>query len=264
MPEVFHFGVAQRGLLGIRHCSGPDAHAAVLICAPLLQEGIRCQRALWSLSETLMIAGVDVLRFDWFGSGDSAGDSDGIDVPGLVDDLRTAESTLRSCCATSDVRLLGLRSAVLPLLAYASTCREPVDLVLWAPVLDGRELVAGWREQHRRQLDDVGRYLRAGTRSDDDELLGFVLSRRLLDGLEALQADKLVLPAGSRILLAQWQPSPGTDAFVRAQRDAGVLIELLQLESVDAPDWDHPGQFDTQLFPRRAVIQITAQMAEAG
>ena len=262
MPGIFHFGTPRRSLLGLRHPPLARTQGALLACAPLLQEGIRCQRALWSLAEALAAAGVDVLRFDWFGSGDSGGASSDIVVPGLVEDLASAESFLRtSSTASPDIRLLALRSAALPLLVHAGRCGQPVDVVLWAPVLDGAALTAAWREQHRRQLHVAGRFLSAHTMSDDDELLGFVLDRSLLDGLEALHGRDLPLPAGSRLLLAHWAASPVDQSFVDAQRAAGVVVEYLELDGADEPDWDDPDGFEAQIFPRRAVNQLAGQLA---
>ena len=273
MPEIFYFGRGPRTLLGLRHPPVAQPHAAMLVCAPLLQEGIRCQRALWSLSETLAAAGIDVLRFDWFGSGDSAGTSADIDVPGLVDDIAAAEFLMRTSAGAGQARttqaglarprLFGLRSAALPLLAYASARREPVDVVLWAPALDGRALAAVWREQHRRQLHTAGRFLSADTASDDDELLGFTIDRDLLEDIGAWHGSDLLLPAGSRLVLAQWPASPVAESFVDAQRDAGVMVECFDLDGADEPAWDDPDQFETQIFPRQAVTQLARHLAEA-
>ena len=201
MPEIFYFGRPRRALLGLRHPPLVEQRArdAMLVCAPLLQEGIRCQRALWSLAETLAAAGVEVLRFDWFGSGDSAGDSTGIVMPGLVDDIASAETFMASSASSPRPRLFGLRSAALPLLAHASQRGEPVDVVLWAPALDGHALAAAWREQHRRQLHGAGRFLSAQVASGDDELLGFVLDRSLLDDLGGI--------AGTRLPAARGKPA---------------------------------------------------------
>lgn len=261
MPEIFYFGSPRRALLGLRHPPMALAQGAVLACPPLLQEGIRCQRALWSLSESLAAAGVDVLRFDWFGSGDSGGTSADIAVPGLVDDIASADAFMRSSTATSFRRLFALRSAALPLLVHASASRQPVDVVLWAPVLDGRALVANWREQHRRQLHVTGRYLSRDMASGDDELLGFLVGRTLLDDLEALHGRDLLLPAGSRLVLVQWPASPVDQAFVDAQRAAGVTIERFELDGADEPAWDDPDHFETQIFPRRAVAQMATHLA---
>lgn len=263
MPEAFHFGTPSRALFGLRHPPAMSARGTMVACMPLLQEGIRCQRALWSLSEALAATGIDVLRFDWHGSGDSSGDTRALTVEGMVEDLASAEAFLQASGPGMRPRLLGLRSAALPLLLHASRAGQPVDVVLWAPVLDGRALVAAWREQHRRQLHSTGRFARAGTRSGDDELLGFVLDPALPAGIEALDGRGLLLPAGSSLLLVHWPGSPVDAAFVEVQREADVQVERLELATPDEPDWDDPDGFEAQLFPRRAVNELAATLAGA-
>jgi len=261
MPEAFHFGTPSRALFGLRHPAAVPRRGALVACMPLLQEGIRCQRALWSLSEALAAAGIEVLRFDWHGSGDASGDTRALTVDGMVDDLAAAETFLRASAPGVRPRLLALRSAALPLLLHASRAGAPLDVVLWAPVLDGRALAAAWREQHRRQLHSAGRFARAGTQADDDELLGFVLDPALLPGIEALDGRGLRLPAGSHLLVVQWPGSPVDATFLDAQREAGVQVDCLQLAAPDEPDWDDPDGFEAQLFPRRAVNELAAGLA---
>ena len=261
MPEAFHFGVSSRALFGLRHPPALPRRGAVLACMPLLQEGIRCQRALWSLSEALAAAGLDVLRFDWYGSGDSSGETNGLTIAGMANDIATAEAFLRASAPGLQPRLFALRSAALPLLVHASRRSDPVDMVLWAPVLDGRALVAAWREQHGRQLHAAGRFPRAGTGAGDDELLGFVLDPALPAGIHALDGRDLLLPAGSSLLVVQWPGSPVDGRFLAAQHEAGVQVDCLELDTPDEPDWDDPDGFEAQLFPRRAVNQLADSLA---
>lgn len=263
MPDPFYFGDPPRVLFGLRHCAGLMRKGDLLVCAPLLQEGIRCQRALWTLGQALASQGVETLRFDWYGSGDSHGNSRDIKVPGLVSDIALASNRLGGAHASTRNRMLALRSAALPLLLHAAASAAPVDVVLWAPVLDGRALVSSWREQHQRQLHAAGRFLKPPLAAQDDELLGFVLDDALLDALQALQTDQMTLPAGSRILLVQWQALPSTDQFMRRQTAAGVTVDCLQLDPQDEPDWDNPDHFETQIFPRRAVTRVATYLSEA-
>ena len=262
MPDPFYFGTPERPLLGLRHAPPAGANAALLLCGPLLQDGIRCQRALWSLAESLAASGAQVLRFDWHGSGDSPGDSRDLRVEGLVDDVAAAAEFL-AASRPGRVRWLALREAALPLLAHAGRAGAPVDVVLWAPVLDGDALVAGWRRQHGLQMHGVGRFLSKDATCGDDELLGFILDPALTAGLAGLDAGRIALPAGSRLAIAHWTGAPVDAAFVALQREAGVEVELIELDGIDEPDWDDPDQFELQLFPRRAVNQLAARLAVA-
>lgn len=264
MPEPFYFGNAQRVLFGLRHpAAAVPRRGDLLVCAPLLQEGIRCQRALWTLGQALAAQGMGAMRFDWYGSGDSGGSSLEMSLPGLAGDIAVANGYLERAEGVAQRRMLGLRTAAVPLLLHASSSATPVDLVLWAPVLDGRALVANWRQQHRRQLQGAGRFLKKPLPASGNELLGFEVDEAFLDALQAWQWDQLRLPAGSSVLVVQWQVSPCVDGFLKQQRAAGVTVECLQLEPGDEPDWDNPDHFETQIFPRRAVTRVAACLAEA-
>ena len=75
--QVRYFGSSERALLGVY--SPPEAalerEAVVLLCHPAPQEYMRSHWALRQLAARLAAAGLHVLRFDYSGTGDSAGDS---------------------------------------------------------------------------------------------------------------------------------------------------------------------------------------------
>src|SRR5690606_565431 len=181
--RALYFGDAPRRLFGMHHARA-DARAGrpLLVPAPLLQEGVVCQRALWTVCDALAASGGQALRFDWYGSGESAGDSAELTLEGMASDLARAQAFIGG-----DPRILALRSASLPVLHAALARGQAVDLVLWDPCLSGARLLARWRGQHRVQLTAAGRYLREGRAPvAADELLGFDLSPGLPAALEAL------------------------------------------------------------------------------
>ncbi|WP_167285027.1 alpha/beta hydrolase family protein [Marilutibacter alkalisoli] len=269
MTEPFYFGELPRSLFGAFHPAlgqkSPDHdRQALLVCPPLLQDAIRSHRALWRLGETLSEGGVDTLRFDWFGTGDSAGDDADVLFEGLVDDVGMASEMLASMTAATRMRRFGLRSSALPLLAHAARQRGPVDLVLWDPCLDGGALVEGWRRQQQEQMTVAGRYPYGAPTPDDDELMGFAVADVLCDALSGFDGRKVVLPAGSRLLLAEWSPSVDTDAFVAHQLAAGVQVERLLLDPDETPPFDQPRLFESQLFPRRSVALLARRIVGGG
>ncbi|MDE2122022.1 MAG: alpha/beta hydrolase, partial [Betaproteobacteria bacterium] len=70
--------------------AGARRHHGVLICNPFGQEAIRAHRFLRVLSERLSASGFDVLRFDYFGTGDSAGTEAEADLDTWVRDIGMA------------------------------------------------------------------------------------------------------------------------------------------------------------------------------
>ncbi|WP_396617095.1 hypothetical protein ACHZ97_06760 [Lysobacter soli] len=263
MSAPFFFGAPGRNLFGLLHGrdgANPESNQALLLCAPLLQDGIRSHRALWSLAQTVGQYGIPALTFDWYGTGDSGGQDIELSLPGMLDDLERASTELLRRGEVDSVQFLALRSAVLPLLAALERRVDPVDVVLWDPQLVGATLVASWREQHWQQLHGSGRYVNVTHESDEGELLGFAVSNALLDSLAALDAAHLRLPRGSRVRMAVWEMDDEIDRFAREQRAGGVSVEAVLLDEGERPEWNVPSRFGGQVFPRRAVAQLAQRM----
>ena len=133
------FGSRERPLFGIHSQPGSNRkRRGVVICPPWGPEYQRAHRACRHLGERLTERGWDVLRFDYYGTGDSGGASNEVTLRGCVQDTLSA---IEELCALADVRrvmLVGLRlgGAVAHL---ASAASRAVDrLVLWDPVTDGK------------------------------------------------------------------------------------------------------------------------------
>lgn len=262
MSQPFHFGDPERMLFGVRHPAATASRAAMLVCAPLLQDAIRCHRSLWSLAEALALAGTDVLRFDWFGSGDSDGDHADMSFDGLLADLRTAHAWLEAESGGLPVRMLAYRSAALPVLAQlAESSVAPVDLVLWDPSLVGHATVTDWRRQHVLQIRETGRYPRGGVVAERDELLGFDVDPAFLDALAGVDASDVCLPPDSRVRVAAWERTVELERFTATQRAAGITVEEILLDPADRPAWLEPKVFEYQAFPRRSVAALARQLA---
>ena len=265
MIETFFFGSADRMLAGVLHSNGRAGTAAAsgtLVIPPLLQEGIASHRCLWWLAEKLAAENGLVLRFDAYGSGDSAGDGAQVTVQGLSDDTRTALEWMRKHIDGGTVRQLAFRSASIPLLQNASRSMMPVDLVLWDPVLSGKALVNAWEAQHLRQLNEAGRYPFVAATPESCDLLGFELDPAFLPALASFSAADFVLPAGSRVRIVAWQVGAELEAYVQEQQQYGVDIEVWKLDPPDQPDWEDTEKFEDQVFPRRSTVRLAEFLKE--
>lgn len=261
MSAPFFFGKSQRSLFGLLHGpEGAQAPHATLVCAPLLQDGIRSHRALWALAQAVGAHGIPALMFDWYGTGDSAGDDRELSLSSLQSDLDAAAHELVQRSGSTTLQWLALRSAAIPLLTYLSTREAPADVVLWDPQLDGRRLVDDWREQHRQQLYASGRYVNARHEPDADDLLGFSVAPTFLEQIAAIDPAGLLLPRRSRVRMAVWEMSDELDQFAQAQRIHGVSVEAVLLDEGERPEWTIPSRFGAQVFPRRAVAQLAQRM----
>src|SRR4029077_6329596 len=82
-PDAFWFGPPDRRAFGWYHAPlGAPRDMAVVLCPSLGHESVCTHRAYRPLAEQLATLGFPVLRFDYHGTGDSAGtDRDGDRVP---------------------------------------------------------------------------------------------------------------------------------------------------------------------------------------
>lgn len=133
----FFFGNSERRLFGFYDPAErmKKAERAVLICAPWGNEYIFSHRTLRQLAIRLAQKGCHVLRFDYFATGDSAGDNGENDYAGSLADVETALSELKEISGLATVCLVGLRFGASAVAELSARRAQDVEaLVLWEPL----------------------------------------------------------------------------------------------------------------------------------
>jgi alpha/beta superfamily hydrolase len=183
MSQPFYFGTGARRLFGIyTPPSGPPLNRGVLLCQPWGQEYLRAHRSFRLLADALARKGLHVLRFDYYGTGDSEGDGDGVHLAGLVEDALTAEGELRALTGIRRSGVVGLRLGAV-VAARVAADRGPVRrLALWDPVVSGAD--------HARELTSRATPDPAAPSICAGEVDGFPLPRRLLEEVEEVGLDR--------------------------------------------------------------------------
>ncbi|HEY5678263.1 MAG TPA: alpha/beta hydrolase, partial [Myxococcales bacterium] len=134
------------GLFGWFTAAAPGSalrRSAVLLCNPFGYEAMCTHRTYRKLAARLSQAGFASLRFDWPGTGDSAGDGCGGNLESWQAALREAASALRSRARASALALFGLRLGGTIALVDGGAVEAVEAAVAWAPHRTGKEL---WRE----------------------------------------------------------------------------------------------------------------------
>lgn len=243
------FGTAERELFAVAYVPAPQIalRGGVLICPPFFHEQFLGYRLISLLAARLAGQGWLCLRFDYFGSGDSAGEDTEFTLAGATADARTALRELRRLVgADRPVLALGVRAGVWPALAAADA--GVARACLWQPPPGG----AAWLEQlqamdaHERASRQRYPHLRVASRpAVADRLLGSYVDAALRaelvarGGVEpppALAFDLVgagpdAAPAAARRIelppaLAGWE----TELTIRnvfPARDLGVVVERL-------------------------------------
>jgi alpha-beta hydrolase superfamily lysophospholipase len=157
--------------------------------------------ALRRLATQLAKAGAHVLRFDYFGTGDSAGGSDEGTFARWQEDIQSAASKLSELARVSRVSLAGYRlGATLAWRASQSAELKARDLVLWDPVISGKSYL-----RELRIADDTFnvRLLHFPAWNDPPtELCGFSFPKAQYDAVEALDLLTEPLPKAIRVHLS--------------------------------------------------------------
>jgi esterase/lipase len=178
--EPCYFAAEQR-LFGCWHPG--RGRRAVVICMSLGHEYQRLHRAGRQLAVQLSRAGIDALRFDYSGSGDSVGDEFTLvqAQQDVCDAIMFAKNKGASVITVIGVRL-GAAFAV-------SAAQTPgVDsLILWEPVLDGGACLEEWMSLQREYEKMMG----YSSMTSPPECLGFTYTPELWKSIGAIQLDVL-------------------------------------------------------------------------
>ncbi len=186
--HLLQFGSSQKRLFGVYHApEGPKgSRGGIVLCQPHGHEYVRAHRSLRNLAVRLSGAGVHVLRFDYFGTGDSAGDSDAGTFAQWQQDVGSAIDELKDMGNLSRVSLVGVRLGA-TLAALAASSRKDVDaLVLWDPIVRGAAYVKEQLDLQSQWLD-TRRWVKVpAAYPDGREIIGFPLTPELEAELNAV------------------------------------------------------------------------------
>jgi pimeloyl-ACP methyl ester carboxylesterase len=253
----FLLGPTERRLFGILHRARSGATSSALLCSPYGPEAIRAHRVYRVLADRLVQRGTHVLRFDYYGTGDSAGDDAQGDLSGWVRDILTAHEALVQRTQPQYVTWLGTRlGAALALQASRAVARAPNSLVLWDAVVDGADYLQELRSRHAQSLEQsfVGTGYTAPAGSGN-EALGYALGDGLRAELEALMPASCGEPRAVRCHVVD-HGDARVAALAAKWTSAGAAVSLEQLEH--HVDWLRQEALHSALVPAHAIERLAA------
>jgi alpha-beta hydrolase superfamily lysophospholipase len=216
------FGPEERPLFGWLHVpADAQARGSVLLCPTLGIEAASSRYTYRTLADRLAAAGLVVLRFDYDGTGDSAGDGDDPDrVASWLGSIRAALELIRSL-GTGRTSVVGMRiGATLAAESLSSEMALVDDLVLWDPCASGRSFL---REQSALWA------IALGARSHNDgsiETPGLVFQKETVADLSPLAIADGIGPLADGVLLL-------TRASRKGNRQMNERLEMPHVEHVE-------------------------------
>lgn len=216
-PEAFFLPAAdaphsQRFCLYHPPAAGIAARGALIHLHAFAEEMNKSRRMTALAARRLAQQGYAVLQIDLHGCGDSSGDFGDATWAGWRQDIRAARAWLRTRC-DAPLWLWGLRAGSLLAAEAAAACDEPVDLLLWQPVVSGRQhlqqflrlKVAGemMSGDSKGVMAGLKQTLADGTAV---EIAGYMLAPDLAHGLDA--AELAPPPRPGRVIWLELSSRP--------------------------------------------------------
>lgn len=258
--EAFYFGPSESYLFGVFHPrEGVIRNEAIVLCNPFGQEYLRAHKSMRRLAINLAELGYPVLRFDYRGTGDSAGDLDEVTADQWVTDIRHAIQELMDMAAVPKVALIGLRLGALLAAKAATEYPQISRLVIWDPVSDG----AAYVEEIKSSILDaqvVGSRSRLFSPDGTMHFNGFAMPPNFQASISKWCLEDLAPNVRAPIAKIV---SHESDAFTSLRRllsdQPGFYSEL-----APAPhDWNYVDHVGGILWPKPVIDAIEQYFAQA-
>lgn len=223
----FFFGTSGSQLFGAYDAPSANARSGAVLCYPLAWEYMRAHGTFRHLARQLAAAGHHVLRFDYSGTGDSAGDCEDVASAELwIADIHAAIEELRDVAQVRQVALIGLRFGAV-LAALAARGRHDVSrLVLWEPVTDGATYLASLEARSQ-----AGR----ASSKPASETRGVALAPQIREDIESISLECFSSSLPPTLLLTTGE----SESSVSTLRDrlSAAKVELTSIHGQDVPVW---------------------------
>ena len=254
----FYFGSSKRPLFGIHHPPKSDVQRnfGVVLCPAIGQDYMRTHRGLKQLAIQLSKSGFHVLRFNYFGTGDSAGESTEATLEQWIDDVGDAIEELKDTAGVRQVSLVGIRLGAAVAAQAAHGRQEISSLVLCDPVVTGPAYVEELNSLG--QPADVNGAVPPGTVG----VSGFPLTPSLTNGLRQIDLPGMVEPMAEHVLLVV---SEERNEFDQLQAHLAATTPRSSCHLVPtAANWDDVDRMGAVLLPQKIIQDIVTYLSDHG
>jgi alpha-beta hydrolase superfamily lysophospholipase len=228
-PRSLYFGPPGHESLAWVHGIARPARRGVVICSSFGREDLCIHRSLKHIAQHAAAQGLPALRFDYPGSGDSAGgEFDGDAVARWLASVHDAIDSLKLETGVSEVCLVGVRLGSLLAACVARERADVAGLVAIAPVTAGRLFV---REMKAYSLGATSMGLKV-PRERTDGLLeagGFAMDWPTQEGLKALDLLKQTSAPAHPTLIIERDDLPADMRWLKHLHALGAEATSLRI-----------------------------------
>lgn len=257
------FGTRGKRLSGMYHSAAtkPVRKAGVVICPPVGVEYVQTYRALRQVALYLSHAGYHVLRFDYFGTGDSWGDTIEANFPQWLDDVSVAMDELKDIAGVEECSLVGLRLGASLALLSAVERDDVRDIILWDPVVRGQHYIDDLRASMRGRLGYNGRQNGSQNPPRVENLAGFHYTQGLLRDLAAMDLASIERCGARKVDLTV---SNENETYSRLQQHLTLRgIPSTYRYIAEASEWYDVTHVHVSLLPGPVIRSLTQPLVES-
>lgn len=230
----------------------------VVLCYPIGQEYFRSHRAYLQLAKQMNMAGLHVFRFDYYGTGDSLGQTLDWGVDEWISNILAAVNELKLISGVDEVTLVGLRFGAL-LVALAQQNAQLKQAVFWSPVVCGDLYIESLESMQREILvsPDFFQVPRIGSHAiESEQLLGFSIPNHLKTAIRKLNLTSIShnLPAEIGLIVERERNDYSQLVANLNESGAGISHRVIS----DAGDWDGIENFESVVTPFQTLSAITS------
>lgn len=239
-----------------------------MLCNPFGEEAARAHRLFRVLAGQLERAGYAVLRFDYRGTGDSAGE---FGIPGegsvldWVEDIGLAAAELRKRAGATRVVLVGLRfGATLAALAALRSLVHTQHLILCDPVVNGDEYLPEMLLAHQKFMaEELGvpqwsGGSTTGSAKKNVEALGVGISPEFAAELTGINLARQ-MPRVERTTVVC---SSATPAMLRLRESTTASAGNRWIDLVDVSAWNSDASLNSMIVPMEIVRTLASVIEE--
>lgn len=163
---------------------------------------MRSYHLIRQLSERLADSGHHVLRFDWYGYGDSYGEPENGSLSIWINNIQDALNELLSNSNTPTISLIGLRFGASILTKVIDQLTSVKNIVLWDPVISGKSWLQELNSMHTHLLENAS--ISSKEFSSDKEFLGLFYPLKLQEGINSIDLlqDPIIFDCNSQLYIS--------------------------------------------------------------
>ena len=210
----------------------------VVICPAMGVEELCTHRLIRHLADDLAAAGMPTLRFDYHGTGDSAGTDFDVDrVSSWINSILQAVETLKLTTGVKEVALVGVRLGALLAAEVAHQLGDIRKLVLLGTVPSGKQYITETRALGMLIAHSLPNIVNAKRNDAEIEAAGFYLTSQTVSDLRGLDLFSYSRPPAPKILVTGAQTNSDL-RLTEHLRSMDCEVEQAELPGYAALEWN--------------------------